>query len=88
MASLVFISAIAPAAIDHGDVEAKALHHVYPQVAEQTITESDDLVTGRQGVGECCLPAARACAWEEEGSAFFALEEPLGILHTVPTAAG
>ena len=41
--SLVLIGAVAPAPLNHVHVQAQALHHVDPQVAEQAVPERHHL---------------------------------------------
>jgi hypothetical protein len=73
------VRAVAPRALDDVHVEAEALHHVDPQVAELTVAERDDFVARRQRVRQRRLPAAGAGAGEDEGGAFLCLEEVLAV---------
>ncbi len=71
----------APLAIHDLHIQAQALAHVDPQVAELPETRGQHRVAGRQGVGQCGFPATGAGGWKNEGRADFGAVDVLQTRH-------
>jgi hypothetical protein len=72
-------SSVAPLGLEHLDVEPEPLGHVGPEMAELSESRRQDLVAGRQRVGEGRLPAACSRSGEQEALPGFALEDAFEI---------
>ena len=77
---LLGMRAGAPLLLLDDDVEAEALRHVDPEVAELAVAGGQDLVAAGEGVGQRGFPDARAGGGEQEDRALGGAEHLLGVL--------
>jgi hypothetical protein len=75
----IYRHAFTPGHVDHLDLEAQTDAHIDPQMRELAEARGENLVAGRQRVGEGGFPATSAGGREEESLAGLRLEDLLHI---------
>ena len=74
-----FIYSITPSLINHLNIQSQPFHHIHPEKTELPISESQDLVSRGQGVGEANLPPACPRARVDEGCCFACTKQHFGV---------
>mmetsp|Transcript_10452 Transcript_10452/g.28590 ORF Transcript_10452/g.28590 Transcript_10452/m.28590 type:complete len:361 (+) Transcript_10452:4605-5687(+) len=82
----LLVRTISPPAVNHLNIQPKTLHHIDPQVREQTVTERHHLVTWVERVRQRRLPTTRAGPGPDDARArrrrLFRLKNHLDLLQT------